>query len=326
MAIVRKYGFLSVGVSNLQEATEFYTRFARLDVTEVIGDTAFLTGGTDHHWLRLEEGNGQGVKRVGYEVVSDDSFAEARSGLTEWGIDFTEGGDEAKDRVTRWLRFTDPGGTDIELYSGMYERGAAPDGSGVTMESLLHGGWETKNFEETSRFYQEVLGFKGSDFIEDKVAFLRAQNGFHHSLVLVNSPRSAFNHFCVQVESLDDVMRFRNNALKYGVKLRDDLLRHAPSGSIGVYMKDEARDFSVEFCIGHPVLDDSHQARRLPMAEQTVDVWRSPLPEIKVDLGRPSTSIDGQRELAHIAGAGNGADPETRPHSIDNGKGVIYGF
>lgn len=288
MDIVHKFGYLAVGVSNLAEATEFYTRFARLDVTEQVGSTSFMTGGLDHHWLRLEEGNGQGIKRIGYEVTSEDSFRTVRSRLREWGIEFDEGGNPDQDRVNHWLRFTDPGGTDIELYSGMYERGVAPVNPGVKLEKFLHGGWETANFDDTSRFHQEVLGFKASDWIADKVVFLRAGDRFHHSMVLLRSQRSAFNHFCVQVESIDDVMRFRNNALRHGVALRDDLLRHAPSGSIGVYLKDEARGFAIEFCTGHPQVDDvNHRARVLPMAPETADVWLSPLPD---HSGRPSSS------------------------------------
>jgi catechol 2,3-dioxygenase-like lactoylglutathione lyase family enzyme len=297
VTIVQKFGYLAVGVSNLDEATEFYSRFVRLDLTERVGSTAFMTGGIDHHWIRLEEGNHQGLKRVGYEVVSEDSFAQARAGLTEYGIGFEEGGDPGHDRVQHWLRFTDPGGTDIELYYGMYERGVAPVGSGVTLEKFLHGGWETKSFTDTTRFYQDVLGFKASDWIGDKVGFFRAEDKFHHSLVLLNSQRSQFNHFCIQVESIDDVMRFRNNAVRHGVKLRDDLLRHAPSGSIGVYMHDEARGFAVEYCIGHPQVDDAtHRPRILPMAPETADIWRSPLPERAVaaaqgDLVRSLSSL-----------------------------------
>jgi 2,3-dihydroxy-p-cumate/2,3-dihydroxybenzoate 3,4-dioxygenase len=237
-----------------------------------------------HHWLRLEEGNGQGVKRIGYEVTGEESFPVVRAGLSKWGNEFEEGGSPEKDRVHRWLRFTDPGGTDIELYSGMYERGVEPVNTGVTMKRFLHGGWETANFDKASEFYQKVLGFKPSDWIANNVVFLRAGDRFHHSLVLLRSQRSAFNHFCVQVESIDDVMRFRNNALRHGVKLRDDLLRHAASGSIGVYMRDEARGFAVEFCTGHPQVDDAtHRARILPMAPTTADVWLSPLPELSIE-------------------------------------------
>ena len=290
MSIVNKFGFLSVGVNNLAEASEFYSRFIRLDMTERVGDTAFMTGGAEHHWLRLEEGNGQGVRRIGYELSDDESFAEARARLRQWNISFEEGGDPAKDRVQRWLRFTDPGGFDIELYRGMYERGVPPSNPGVTLEKFLHGGWEVPNWEGTTRFYQEVLDFKPSDWIGDKVGFFRAGDRYHHSLVLIRSDKPSFNHFCIQVESIDDVMRFRNHAVKHGVPLRDDLLRHAPSGSIGVYLKDEARGFAVEYCIGHPQVADAHEPRILPMAPETVDIWRSPLSDLTPGQAAPPHS------------------------------------
>ena len=88
-------------------------------------------------------------------------------------------------------------------------------------------------------------------------------------------------------------MRFRNNALRHGVALRDDLLRHAPSGSIGVYMKDEARGFAVEFCTGHPQVDDAtHRTRVLPMAPETVDIWLSPLPELSLEPSSPAMTVN----------------------------------
>jgi 2,3-dihydroxy-p-cumate/2,3-dihydroxybenzoate 3,4-dioxygenase len=266
-------------VHNLVEAAEFYSRIVRLDLTEQLGDTAFMTGGLEHHWIRLEEGKGQGVKRIGYEVAHEDALAEVRGRLQLENIDFHEGGDPKRDRVQRWLRFSDPGGTHIELYTGMYERGVAPVDNGVKLEKFLHAGWGVTNFEKTTTFYQEVLGFKASDWIGNRAGFFRAADRYHHSLVLLRSEKPAFNHFCIQVESLDDVMRARNNALRWGVKLRDDLLRHAPSGSVGVYLKDEARGIAVEFCVGHPQLDDAtHRPRVLPASPETRDVWLAPLP------------------------------------------------
>ena len=279
MPIVSNLGYLVVGVDDMTEALEYYTRFVRLDVTERIGHTVFLTGGTEHHWLRLEEGRGSGLKRVGYQVAGEQALDEARARLAAAGIDYTEGGNPKADRVPRWLRFNDPGGTAVELFADMYERGVAPLSAGVTMEKFLHAAWATPNFDATTAFYQGVLGFKASDWVEDRAGFFRAADRYHHSLVLIRSDRAAFNHFCIQVESLDDVMRARHNAVKAGVKLRDDLLRHAPSGSIGFYMKDEARGYAVEFCVGHPRLDDeTHRPRILPSAPETLNVWTAPLP------------------------------------------------
>jgi hypothetical protein len=45
-------------------------------------------------------------------------------------------------------------------------------------------------------------------------------------------------------------------------------------------MKDEARGFAVEFCVDHPQIDDeTYQARILPAAPESRDVWQSLLPE-----------------------------------------------
>jgi len=60
MEIVSRLGYIALGVSDLVEAAEFHSRFVRLDLAE-IGDTAFMTGGVEHHWIRLEESDGRGV-------------------------------------------------------------------------------------------------------------------------------------------------------------------------------------------------------------------------------------------------------------------------
>jgi 2,3-dihydroxy-p-cumate/2,3-dihydroxybenzoate 3,4-dioxygenase len=298
MAVVSRLGYLAIGVSNLDEAIDFYSRFVRLDVSERRGSTAFLTGGLEHHWLRLEEGPRNGLKRVGYVLDDEQAMVEVRAQLTSIGLPFTEGGDPAAERVQRWLRFVDPGGVEIELYTGMFERGVAPPHPGITMQKFLHAAWATPNFEQTTEFYQQVLGFRASDWVESRAGFFRAADRYHHSLVLIRAERPIFNHFCIQVESLDDVMRARHNAVKGGVKLRDDLLRHAPSGSIGFYMKDETRGYAVEFCVGHPQLDDAtHQARVLPSLPETMNVWTAALPPLAPRLERAArTKADDPAE------------------------------
>jgi 2,3-dihydroxy-p-cumate/2,3-dihydroxybenzoate 3,4-dioxygenase len=287
---VSKLGYLTVAVANLDEALEYYTRFVRLDVTVRTGNAAYLTGGLEHHWLRLVEAPTPGLTRVGYAVDSEAELAEIRTNLKGAAIAFEEGGDVNVEHVQRWLRFVDPGGTEIEIYCGMMERGVAPVHPGVTMTKFLHAAWATANFDQTTAFYQDVLGFKVSDWVGTRAAFMRATDRYHHSLVLIRAERAVFNHFCIQLDSLDDVMRARHNAVTAGVKLRDDLLRHAPSGSIGFYMKDEARKFAVEFCIGHPQLDDAtHRPRVLASVPETMNVWMAPLP----NLGRQPDEADG---------------------------------
>ncbi|GAA0608301.1 hypothetical protein GCM10009547_07820 [Sporichthya brevicatena] len=282
MHVVSKFGYLTLGVQDMDEGVDFYQRIARLNLTKRDGSSAFLSGGEEHHWVRLEESSQAGAIRLAYEVVDEDTLTAIAKQLAERGMSYTEGGDYRTDAVGRWLRFVDPGGMEIELYVSMMARGVAAPAMGVNLEKFVHGGMMVANYDETLSFYREVLGFKISDQISNMVTFLRCGDRYHHSLVLIRSPQNKpkFDHFCVEVESIDDVMRFRSNAVRNQVPLRTDLLRHAPSGSIGVYVEDQARGLAVEFCTGHPQVDDeTHCARVLPMSLETVDIWQSPLPE-----------------------------------------------
>lgn len=306
---VNRLGYLVLGVTDLAEAVEFYRRFVRLDVTERVDRTVFLTGGPEHHWLRLEEGPEQGLRRIGYEVADEATLADIRARLDESGVPYQEGGDFRSDGLLRYLRFVDPGGFEIDLYVGMAERAVAPTGTGVNIEKFLHGALFVTNYEASIAFYQDVLGFKASDWVGNMGGFFRCGDLYHHSLVLGRAldGRPRFDHFCIQVESIDDVMRFRHNAVNGGVELRDDILRHAPSGSISVYIKDAARGFAVEYCTGHPrVDDDKHRPRVLPMTPETIDVWRAPLPEPAISPEMASLELRGftDRGLAASAAAG----------------------
>src|SRR5258705_552028 len=206
MTVVSRLGYLAIGVAALPEATEFYSRFVRLDVSERIGRTAFMTGGLEHHWLRLEEGRGSGLRRVAYVVDGESGLAEAREKLANAGVVFTEGGDPAADRVQRWLRFRDPGGVEIELYAGMYERGVAPAHPGITMQKFLHAAWATPNFEQTTDFYQQVLGFKVSDWVERRAGFFRPPHRYPPPLGLIPARRPGFHYLFLKGEAPHDVM------------------------------------------------------------------------------------------------------------------------
>lgn len=309
MDVVTRFGYVTAGVQDMDEGIEFYRRIARFDLTKREGSTAFLTGGIEHHWLRLEESSQAGAVRLAYEVANEDALTAVAKQLAERGMSFTEGGDLRADAVVRWLRFVDPGGMEIELFVGMMTRGVAPMGAGIAIEKFVHGGMAVRNYDETLKFYTEVLGFKISDQIGSMASFLRCGDRYHHSLVLIRAmdDKAKFDHFCVQVAGIDDVMRFRNNAMKNNAPLRNDLLRHAPSGSIGVYVQDEARQFAIEVCTGHPQVDDAtHVPRLLPMAPETVDIWLAPLP-IPAEIPAPAT-LDGVPAVRAAVNASSAAE------------------
>jgi catechol 2,3-dioxygenase-like lactoylglutathione lyase family enzyme len=288
--VVQRLGFVSLGVHDLDAAVDFYSRVGQLAVSERGADTVFLTGGIDHHWLRLHTADRAGTFRLGYEVVDAAALDTIADRLAARGIPHHPGGDLSQDRLDRTLVFQDPDGLEVELFTQMVELPVSPAQSIVNMERLLHTVWLGSTAESGFDFYSQVLGFKPSDWIERLVVFMRCANRFHHvaGVALGGPAAGRLDHFCILVDGIDDVMRARNNGLAAGAVLRQDLCRHAASGSIGVYFVEPQTGIGLEFCTEHGQIDDEgHRARIMPAGPVTVDVWLQQPPELAATVTAP---------------------------------------
>jgi 2,3-dihydroxy-p-cumate/2,3-dihydroxybenzoate 3,4-dioxygenase len=285
---IQRLGYVALEVADLDVAVDFYARVVRLEVTERRPGVAFMSAGAEHHWLRLEEGNAPRVLRVGYEAVDPAAYDAIVADLRGRGVEHTEHADFGRDRLARSVRFTDPAGIGWEVFNQMAELPVRVAANGLCLERMLHTLWVVPNFDAEVEFCHEVLGFKTSDRVEESIEFLRCENRYHHSLGLVRGADDlltpTFSHFCILVDSLDDVMRYRHNAVSLGLELEEDILRHPTSGSMGVYVTEPWLGFSIEFSTDHAIIDDAtHVARRLALGPAALDVWREPLPPPRVD-------------------------------------------
>jgi catechol 2,3-dioxygenase-like lactoylglutathione lyase family enzyme len=275
--VAGRIGFVSLDTPDVAAAVDFYRNVGRLSVTDQTTSEVFLTGGVQHHWVHLRQGPA-GPFRVGYEVVDPDQLDAVADRLSDRGLKFRRA-DVTDEGLYDSLLFSDPDGVEVELFGSMTELPVKPTQPTVRMTKLLHAVWSTTTTTAGAEFYSSVLGFRPSDWIEQKVVFMRCSDGYHHSAGLIAGGASGagkLHHFCVLVESLDDVMRARANALARGAEMRQDVLRHAASGSIGIYVADPFSGASMEFCTGHlRVTDEStYRARRLMGGPVTSDLWQ----------------------------------------------------
>jgi 2,3-dihydroxy-p-cumate/2,3-dihydroxybenzoate 3,4-dioxygenase len=294
MELVKGLGYVALTVPEIDRSLDFYKRIAHLKVSERGSRKAFLTGGVNHHWLRLEETGEPGLARLGFEVAGSEALDEISNRLDAWGIPWKVANDLAGDRVCGAIRFTDPDGFEIELFTDMVSL-PVPVDTFLKMDRVLHSVWLADNPSESGRFYREVLGFKESDWIERSMVFLRAGNKYHHSIGIGNdAARSGkLDHFCILVDDVDDVMRARNNALRSGAELRQDVVRHAASGSTSTYIIDPVNSICVEFCTNHKQIEDEgYRARILPASPSTFNLWQE-LPEYFVGAPEPEPAADG---------------------------------
>ncbi|TVT61648.1 hypothetical protein FNH05_02485 [Amycolatopsis rhizosphaerae] len=71
---------------------------------------------------------------------------------------------------------------------------------------LSHVVLDTPNIAETMTFYTERLGFRLSDWLENRMCFLRC-SADHHSLTLTRRGHAGPNHMSFEMGGLDEYMR-----------------------------------------------------------------------------------------------------------------------
>ncbi|KQY56517.1 MULTISPECIES: VOC family protein [unclassified Nocardioides] len=117
----------------------------------------------------------------------------------------------------------------------------------VRPRRLGHAVGGTTDLAATMRFFIDGLGFKVSDHIGDKGAFLRCSND-HHNFLALQAPVNYLHHTSWQVDDIDDVGRGAFAMLEDNPERHVwGLGRHHAGSNFFWYLKDPAGNFSEYF-------------------------------------------------------------------------------
>jgi hypothetical protein len=126
----------------------------------------------------------------------------------------------------------------LHRHDGLFERVVAPVNNGVKFEKFLHTAWEVPDWDRTTAFYQQVLGLQSVGLDRQSRWILPISGSLSSLLGTDAAVRQQLSTACASRWNPSTTSYVRETTrLRWGVELRDDLLRHAPSGSIGVNMK-----------------------------------------------------------------------------------------
>ncbi|MDT3395515.1 VOC family protein [Streptomyces sp. B1866] len=106
----------------------------------------------------------------------------------------------------------------------------------------LHLG--SRDVTATQRFFIEGLGFKASDYIEDKLTFMRCSTD-HHNIVVQQAPVDFLHHTAWEVDDVDEVGRGAMAMLaEHPERHVWGLGRHHIGSNFFWYLRDPAGNFS----------------------------------------------------------------------------------
>lgn len=275
------FEYARIAVGDVGATRDWYKKYVGLEDAGKSDGHLYLRAGIAHHCLDLiqdERRKEAEVRALGFSVDSPEALAQLRERVQRSGRPVRELDRSQQQFCSEGFATTDPAGMTLELFTE-YQEWAEPPLLAYTPRYVVHPFLGSEKYDETLKFYLDVLGFRASDYIANMSAFLRSENRFHHSFAIRRSKAFEVAHICFEMKSLDHVMRGRARAIHDGVKIAADMANHSASRSIAFYVLDERHGPRIELCDGHTILTEEEHAtrrpRRMSVDPRNIDVWRA---------------------------------------------------
>ncbi|MDH6128362.1 VOC family protein [Kitasatospora sp. GP82] len=269
---------VGLGVPDLRSARNFYENYWKLEVVEADGDRLYFGAGCpESHVLRLRATEEARVDVIAFAAESPsevDRIAERVAHhprgrlIGEPGVRQDLGGGYA-------VRFLDCDGRTVEVSADVRGRVFRPVEEAETRpKSIGHVVLNTIDLQGAREFYESVLGFMVTDWVEDVMCFLRSGRA-HHIIAFTRAPHASLNHVAFEMRGLDEFMRATGSLMRAGIAPVWGPGRHGVGQNTFSYFQEPSSGFVLEYTTAAQLIDDEHgwTPKVYPADAQTTDVW-----------------------------------------------------
>lgn len=252
---------VALAVPNIDEATTFYRDLWQLELLDKDGDRRYFGAGcAEDHILRLRQDDIARVDLVTFAVRSPadvDAIVE-RVGLAEGGAVVEQPG-ARQDRGGGYAaRFFDVDGRLVELATDVAQRPFREVEEGESRpRHISHIVFNTPDIQRTRRWYEQVLDFRISDWVQDFFCFLRTGRT-HHIVAFAQSGHASLNHVSFEMRGLDEFMRGTGRLMRQGVQPVWGPGRHGAGGNTFSYFREPTSGFVMEYTTALQLIDEEH--------------------------------------------------------------------
>ena len=236
MISVRRLGFATLTTPDLARQIDYYTDIIGLQVLYRDSSRAILATKLGVEAIALEKGERAGLARLAFQVSPGSAFGDLTRALSAHGLS-AKRRTEISPGVAESLAFEDPKGTMIDLFSESDFGAEDRSWSGIMPLKLGHVAYRVVDVPKVVGFYQDVLGFKASDWRGDYFAFLRC-NTDHHTVNFVYDETPALHHIAFEMKDWAEIQRACDFLGRNGVKLVWGPGRHIIGHNIACYHKN----------------------------------------------------------------------------------------
>jgi catechol 2,3-dioxygenase-like lactoylglutathione lyase family enzyme len=197
MIKARKLRHATFETPDMQRFVEYCTEVLGLVAVANDKGSASLATWLGHVAVHLEEGREARCTGLAFDVAADEDVAAMGRQLAADGLKCQERSDPVFG-ISRSLSFHDPKGTLIDLVCASQPLGRHPL-AGVGPLKLGHVAFFSPEPSATAEFYETVLGFRVSDWLEDFFVFMRC-DADHHSVNFVRGDRVGMHHCAFELK------------------------------------------------------------------------------------------------------------------------------
>jgi 2,3-dihydroxybiphenyl 1,2-dioxygenase len=263
---VQALGYIGIRAKDLEDWSRYGTDLLGLQRIDRSRTTLAFRMDDRKQRLLVDADGGEGIGVFGWEVADAAALDALAAHLDRRGIAFARGARAlAEERhVADLLVLHDPLGNRLELFHGAetspepFRPGRAISGFRTGPLGLGHVVLHVERIEPMMAFYQEVLGFRLSDYYTHPfAAYFFHVNPRHHSIAFIHSGRNAVHHLMMELYSLDDVGQGYDLALAEKGRLATTLGRHTSDYLTSFYTWTPS-GFMVEYGWGARSIDPAN--------------------------------------------------------------------
>ena len=270
MRAIQQIAYVVLRVPDVEATAAWYSRALGLqDSGDRDAGAVALSGSTFGPAIVLRPGSDTRLIGVGLTVAAGSietvSASLTHAGLTPTDIASVSG-------FGPGLRVTDAAGVSVELSEAPPPMSARPSPGVIDLRKLSHATLRVPALDPAILFYTKALGFRVSDRLSDRFAWMRC-NTDHHGVAVVADPASAgLHHVAFELAGWAEIKRACDHLHALGIPLEAGPLRHGPGQNIAIYFRD-LNGVRIELtCEMEQIYHDNDRPGHWP-GQGTFNVW-----------------------------------------------------
>jgi catechol 2,3-dioxygenase len=230
-------GHLALRASDVERSAAFLERILGLRRTVEAHDRIALSCNEKHHEIEYLAGDAPGVDHLGIEVERERDLETLRDRLVAAGARILSETPQ-EEGLDNAIRVLGPMDLVLELYTAMEREPLSVEHYMPPLARRFgHVTFSTQERAEMERFLIDVLEFRITDTLGDRVSWLRCDTD-HHGIALVDAPATLLHHYAFELENWGAIERYCDHLARVGERLVWGVGRHGPGRNLYTYLPD----------------------------------------------------------------------------------------